>query len=322
MSTSTKNSPTARLVQGATETTAEEQKAHVPTFAEAASIVQEQLGSYWSSPRTSEDWNRSMQAYVIPHIGALRVCDIEPSHVLTVLHPLWTAKHATARKLRPRISQVMRWAMAMGFRSDNPAEAITVVLPRFTQVRNPTTVVPPSEVAGVLAAVDASRAHASTKLAFEFLVLTAARSGEVRGARWDEMDVGTAVWTVPPERMKLRLTHRVPLSSQALALLDRARELGNRDGLVFPSTKGRGLSSSSLLRLLRVLGISATPQSFRKTFVGWCAQIGVHREVVRTCFSPARPTDHICFIWNQCLEPRRKVMEDWGAYVSPERSSG
>ena len=145
---------------------------------------------------------------------------------MEVLLPIWATKRETARRVRQRIGAVMKWAVAQGYREDNPAgDAISTALPKNTVRRQHQRALPHAQVAEALGRVRASKAHRATALAFEFLVLTACRSGEVRGARWDEVDDAAASWTVPPTRMKAKLEHRVPLSNRAVAVLDEAREI-------------------------------------------------------------------------------------------------
>ena len=243
-----------------------------------------------------------------------RFPDIVPSDVLDVLHRIWCTKPATAQKVRGQISRVMQWAIFMGFRKDDPAGP--AIAHALSPVLRPIPVLfPYSEVADVLAAVHASRAQASVKFAFAFLVLTAGRAREVLGARWDQIDHENAVWAVPGVRMNSRVEHRAALSSQAFPVLDKARGLGNGDGLVFPSSRGGLLSPSSLSRLLVSLDVGVTPRSFRASFHYWCAETGVSPKIVQACLGhvirdfvevDCRP-DLLCF--------RRKVMEDWAAYV-------
>ncbi len=153
---------------------------------------------------------------------------------MEVLLPIWATKRETARRVRQRIGAVMKWAVAQGYREDNPTgDAISAALPKNSDRRQHQRALPHAQVAEALGRVRASRAHRATALAFEFLVLTACRSGEVRGARWDEVDDDAATWTVPPTRMKAKLEHRVPLSTRGLAVLDKARELSDRSGLIF-----------------------------------------------------------------------------------------
>ena len=300
-----------------------EKQAPIPTFSEAAAIVCERMSAHWwTSSQQPEAWRRSLELHVLPHIGSRPVSDIEPSDVLEVLHRIWRTKPATAQKARGQISQVMRWAIFMGFRKDDPAgDAIAHLLPRVP--RSIPVPFPYSEVADVLAAVHASRAQASVKSAFAFLVLTAGRSGEVRGARLDEIDHENAVWTVPAERMKSRREHRVALSRQALAVLDMTRELGNADGLVFPSSRGGRLSPSSLSRLLVSLDVGVTPRSFRASFLYWCVETGVASQIAQACLAQVgRDSVKGVLRRSDLLSLRRKVMEDWAAYVCRAPSCG
>ena len=144
--------------------------------------------------------------------------------------------------------------------------AISAALPKNGVRRRHQKALPHARVGEALARVRASRAHRAKALAFEFLVLTACRSGEVRGARWDAVNEAAATWTVPPARMKAKLEHRVPLSTRAVAVLDEARAIADRSDLGFPSPAGRVLSDSTLSRLLRELGIGAVPYGFRSSF--------------------------------------------------------
>ena len=183
-----------------------------------------------------------------------------------------------------------------------------------------TTVPPHAEVAGILHCVRASDALRSLRLAFEFQVLTATRSTTVLHARWEEMDLKGAVWTVPADRMKSCRKLRVPLPTQALAVLAEARELGSGEGPVFPNTRGGPLSASSLPVLLRRLGIKVTPHSFRASFRYWCAETGVLHADADLCLGLSlRGMDNV-FCPPERLVPRRKVMEDWAAYVLPDVS--
>ena len=177
--------------------------------------------------------------------------------------------------MRQRISTIMKWAVAQGYRSDNPAgDAIGAALPKHNgKAKRHHRALPHGEVAAAIEAVRGSGAGRSVKLAFEFLVLTAARSGEVRLATWDEIDKEAATWTVPAARMKAGREHRVPLSGRALAILDEARSLDDGSGLVFPGTRvGKPLSDMTLSKLMRDLGLDAVPHGFRSSFRDWSSE--------------------------------------------------
>ena len=188
-----------------------------PSFAEAAEAVIAIHEPTWRSPKSGPQWRASLETYAYPSIGELPVSELTPGHVMSVLLPIWNEKRETARRVKQCISAICRWAVAQGYRDDDPAGVVVdAALPRNTVQRRPMRALAYEEVADCIAKVKASRrASASSKLALEFLVLTAARSAEVRKAKWDEIDVEGATWTVPAERMKANREHRVPLSGRA-----------------------------------------------------------------------------------------------------------
>lgn len=159
-----------------------------------------------------------MEAYAFPRIGKLKVPDVTSADVLDVLTPIWTEKAETARRVRQRIGTVMKWAIAHGWRKDNPAENIAQALPKADKIKARRKALPYAEVAGCIAAVHGSGASHATKLALEFLILTAARAGEVRGAVWSEIDIAAKVWEVTAVRMKMKRPHRVSRTSPTLPL--------------------------------------------------------------------------------------------------------
>ena len=205
------------------------------------------------------------------------------AEVLAILTPIWHEKSQTAQRVRQRISAVMKWAIAMGYRPDNPAGD---ALGRQQTVVQHMRALPHGAVADALATVRASQASVTTKRAFEFLVLTAARSGEVRLATWDEMDLNAGVWAIPAARMKAKRDHRVPLSGRALAILHDVPRLSDGTGLVFRSLRGKPLSTVTLPRLTKELGIAAVPHGFRSSFRDWAAeQTNTPREVVEAALA-------------------------------------
>ena len=287
----------------------------IPTFSEAAERTIELLSPGWSSPRQPAIWRRSLEQYVFPELGRCLVTDVESSHLIELLSPLLERIPETTKRLRHRVAVIMAWVVLSGYRTDNPCDGLSRFLP--TPAKRHFRALPHTEVAAAVDTVRRSGAFASTKLAFEFLVLTAARSGEVRGAHWDEVDFDQALWTVPPERIKTRVEHRVPLSDRALEVLREARERSRGHDLVFPSKRGGALSDATLSKLIRELGIQAVPHGFRASFRSWCAETAVDREVAEQCLAhavasksekPYRRTD--------ILERRRVVMECWADYLA------
>ena len=184
--------------------------------------------------------------------------------MLEILSPIWHAKAETARAVRQRIRSVLEWAIALDMRSDNPCDRVLTVLGPQNDIVTHRQALPHREVAAAIETVRASRSgQPAVKLAFEFLVLTAARSAEVRLATWDEIDVAGRVWTISALRMKAKREHRVPLCGRALEILDAARALGDGSGLVFPMRSGRAIALSTLPKVLRYHEIAAVPHGFR-----------------------------------------------------------
>ena len=259
----------------------------VPTVEEAAAVVLEQQRPGWRNAKHTRDWPRSLRAYAFPRIGAMPVSDVTTADVMAILTPIWHDKPETARRVRQRIGAVMKWAVAMGHRPDNPAgDALGQALGRQQTVVQHMRALPHGAVADALATVRASQASVTTKRAFEFLVLTAARSGEVRLATWDEMGLDAGVWTIPAARMKAKRDHRVPLSGRALAILHDVQRLSDGTGLVFRSLRGKALSNMTLSKLIKELGIAAVPHGFRSSFRDWAAErTRTPREVVEAALA-------------------------------------
>ena len=290
----------------------------VPTFREAAEAVIGLYGPTWKSPgKTAGLWRATLETYVHPVIGEKPVANIDTADVLGILSPIWASKPETARKVRQRIGAVMKWAIAERHRSDDPTgEAISKALPR-APARTHHRALPHAEVAAAVEAVRASDALIATRLAFEFLVLAAARSGEVRLAEWSEIDMDAAVWTVPAERMKAGREHRVPLSDRALAVLAEAREIADGSGLIFPSATGRAMSDSTISKMIRELGIKAVPHGFRSSFRDWAGETGESREVAEAALAHRLPDrTEAAYARSDLFDRRRDVMNAWAAFLT------
>ncbi len=295
----------------------------MPTFAEAAATVVEQKQSGWRSPRQAADWFQTLERYVFPRIGSRPVSEVDSADVLAILTPIWHVKMRTARTVRQRISAVLEWSIAMEHRTDNPCARVGPVLGKQRKVVRHMRALPHRDVAAAVKTVRASRARQPVKLAFEFLVVTAARSGEVRLATWEEMDVAGRVWTVPAERMKMNREHRVPLSPRAVEVLDAARSLGDGNPLVFPNRLGNPVKGTFLSELLRNLDIAAVPHGFRSSFRDWAAEETDHpREVVEAALAHAvRNPVEAAYARSDLFERRRLLMDEWAAYLDGEHGS-
>ena len=294
----------------------------MPTFEEAAGHVLALHRPGWRNAKHAAQWATTLRAYVYPHMGAMPVCDVTTADVLHILTPMWHATPETARRVRQRIGAVMKWAVAKGYRADNPAgDAIAQALPRHTGETQHRRALPHGEVAEAIQRVQASKASASVKWAFEFLVVTATRSGEVRLATWDEIDRDAATWTVPASRMKAKRDHRVPLCERALAILYEARQVNTCINLIFPSQRGKPLSDMTLSKLIKELGIAAVPHGFRSSFRDWASERTSHpREVIEAALAHSvRNQVEAAYARSDLFERRRRLMNDWAAYLSGQR---
>ena len=291
----------------------------MPTFADAAERVWNQMRQGWRDRRHARDWLSSLTRFAVPHLGHLPVGEVTSADVVETLRPVWHARPSTARRVRQRIGTVMEWAVAMGHRDDNPCDRIGPALgPQGDLVRHMRALTH-GEVAGAIERIRTSRAWAGAKLAFEFLVLTAARSGEVRGARWDEMDTEAHVWTVPATRMKMKREHRVPLCRRALDILDAARTLdGGASVLVFPSISGKCLHDMALSGLLKNQKVAAVPHGFRSSFRDWAAEETDHpREVIEAALAHVVQNKvEAAYARSDLFARRRRLMDDWAVYLA------
>ena len=228
----------------------------------------------WSNPKHAAQWQSTLQTYAFPLIGYKAVDAITTADVLEALTPIWTSKAETASRVRQRMETVMDWAVAQGYRLDNPAgRSLLKVLPKTQRLKEHHRALPYAQVPGAVRRVRESTAGRPTKLAFEFLVLTANRSGEVRAAGWTEVDWESATWEIPAVRMKARRPHRVPLSARAIEILGQAWELNDGQGLIFPAARsGKPASEMVFTALLRRLEIPAVPHGFRSSFRDWVAE--------------------------------------------------
>jgi len=301
---------------------AKRKAAAVLSFEEAARKVHEMHSPTWKNPKHAAQFISTLETYAFPRLGRLKVPEVTTADVLAVLSPIWVEKAETARRVRQRIGTVMKWAIAQGWRQDNPAENIAQALPKAETAKANRKALAYGEVAVCLDAVRASGAGLATKLALELLVLTASRSGEIRLAAWSEFDLKAKVWEVPAERMKIKKLHRVPLSSRALALLDQAKTLDDGSGLVFPGTKtGKPLSDMTLSKLVKELGFPVDVHGFRTSFRTWAQERTTFpREVAEAALAHAvGDAVEQAYARSDVFEKRRKMMDAWSAFLAEKR---
>ena len=292
----------------------------VPSFATCFEAVLDLKRPSWKPGGKSEaQWLATFRDYMMP-LATMPVDAIKTEHVLDVLAPIWHAKHETARRVRQRISEVFEWAVIHDHRADNPAQRVARLLGTNGHHRRHFRALPHEAVSGALAAVDGSKAWIGTKLALRFLVLSWARSGEVRGMRWNEIDLDEALWTVPARRMKAGRGHRVALSPAALAVLREALVVSDDDddeeSLVFPAPRGGMLSDMTMTKLLGELGFDATIHGMRSSARQWAAEAGWPREVAEAALAHVN-TDRVeaAYQRSDLLCRRRAMMDAWAAYL-------
>ena len=301
-------------------------QAEVPTFVEAFETVVNIHKQGWKLGGKSEaQWRASMKDYVLPSLGRRMVSDINTADILGVLTPIWSTKRETAQRCRQRISTIMKWAVAKGYRLDDPASAISYALPRNGIKRKHMPALPYGEVRAALQTVRQSEAGETTKLAFELLILSACRSGEVRKSNWQEVNMNARTWVIPGERMKTGREHRVPLSDRALEVLRQARGLGNGTDFIFQSQyrgskECKPLSDNTLNKLLRDLGIPAVPHGFRSSFRDWSAELSTQpREVCEHALAHVEGSAaELAYRRTDYFEKRRALMQAWADFVLPK----
>ncbi|MFY0692393.1 MAG: integrase arm-type DNA-binding domain-containing protein [Paracoccaceae bacterium] len=321
----TENKKLAR--QGGDPLQAKRKAKAVPTFKEAVETVHALHKPTWRNEKHARDFINSLEAYAMPLIGSMKVNDISSADVLSILTPIWTEKPETARRVRQRIGTVMKWAVAQGWRSFDPARDIAQALPKNTRTKVHRKALPYQQVTECIGAIKASGAWLATKLALEFLILTATRSGEIRGAGWNEIDLHgaedinaatDATWIIPAERMKMKRPHRIPLSPRAIEILREAAMLRDGSKLIFPSKSGRQLSDMTLSKLVKELGFNADVHGFRTSFRTWAQeQTDFPREVAEAALAHAGgDLVERAYARSDVIGKRREMMEAWDRFLA------
>jgi integrase len=315
------------------------ERAKAVTFDTAATAYIEAHESSWRNAKHTQQWRNSLSTYASPVIGKMLVRDIDLPHILQVLEPIWQKKTETASRVRSRMESVLGWATVRGYRQGlNPArwkDHLDNLLPapgKIAKERHH----PALAIAEAGAFMDSLRGHGGNGArALEFLVLTAARSGEARGARWSEMNLAEAVWTIPAERMKMEKEHRVPLSPRAIEVLEAAVRQPDND-LVFPAPRGKELSDGTLNAIIRRMnesqarwvdpkdGRSAVAHGFRSTFRDWVSErTNYPRDVAEMALAHSIGDKvEAAYRRGELFEKRRSMMNKWAAFLAkPETSA-
>ena len=281
----------------------------------------------WQNAKHRQQWENTLNTYAFPVLGKLAVNDIEIAHVLQVLRPIWSTKTETASRLRGRIENVLDWAKVHGYREgDNPAlwkGSLDKVLPAPSKAKTVKhhPALPYSEVGTFMA--NLRKRSGIAALALEFCILTAARSGEVRGAAWGEVDLNKAEWIIPANRMKAGKEHMVPLSSRAVAIL-RQLPAGADDEIIFKAPRGGMLSDMTLGAVLKRMGVPVTVHGFRSTFRDWAGEVSnFPREVSEHALAhQLKDKAEAAYARGTLFDKRRRLMDAWASYcdqaIAPE----
>jgi integrase len=288
----------------------------IPTFKAAAKAYHEEWKRRRRNAKHEAQWLASLEAYAFPRFGELRVDQVGSGHVREALADIWLTKPETARRVRQRIGKVLDFAHGNGWRSAFAMSAVNSSLPEQPSKTGRFEAMPYARVPEFS---DALKKRISMgRLALEALILTATRSGEIRGARWSEVDLEAATWTIPADRMKARKAHVVPLSPAAVGVFERAKALRvEASDLVFHGSKrGRPLSDMTLLKVLRDMNEPFTVHGFRSAFRDWVAeQTSFPGEVAEAALAHAISNKvEAAYRRTDFLEKRRKLMEAWEAY--------
>ncbi|MBI1650111.1 tyrosine-type recombinase/integrase [Hyphomicrobium sulfonivorans] len=293
------------------------------TFKDAAEKYIAAHKAGWKNTKHADQWEATLKLYAYPIIGGLTVADIGIGHITNVLEPIWLAKTETASRVRGRVEAILDWATVRGHRTgDNPARwrgCLDKLLPAKTKVRRVKhmAAMPYADVASFIGELR-DRPGFSGK-ALQFAIFTACRTGEVTGARWDEIDLTEQLWSIPGERTKSGRQHRVPLSKPAMTLLTNLPCVKN-EPFIFPGGKeGAGLSNMAMLELLREMrGKGLTVHGFRSSFRDWCAeQTNFPREIAEAALAHVlKDKTEAAYQRGDLLEKRRKLMEAWSSYCT------
>lgn len=297
-----------------------------PTFEEAARQVHADIEAGFANRKHAAQWLKTLEDYVFPSIGSRLVTDLRAADFAEALRPIWLAKPETASRVRQRCDSVMNWCAANDFVVASPMAVVVRLLPRQPGKRERVAhqpAVPWREVPDFAERVLRTGPATDGKQMLELLILTGARSGEVRGMRWGELDLDARLWTIPATRMKAKMPHRVPLTPRAIELLEERLATRADSPLVFVSRRGTALSDMVLTKLLRdakvqsdTPGRTATAHGFRSGFRDWASENGYPRDLAeRALAHTIRNATEAAYHRTDLLEARRRMMEAWERYV-------
>jgi len=295
-------------------------QATAKTFAQCAVEYIERHRDTWANAKHAAQWSSTLETYANPVMGKLLVSDVAQAHVLSVLEPVWKTKTETATRLRGRIEKVLDYATVRKYRSgENPARwkgHLEQLLPAPNKIAKVVhhRALPVDAIGAFMAQLRKQPGTAAKAL--EFAILCASRSGEVRLATWGEFDLGAKIWTIPAERMKAKVQHRVPLSESAMRILNEHSKQATPDALLFHAASGKPLSDMTLTALTRRMGVNAVPHGFRSTFRDWCAECTNYpRDLAEQALAHKLENKvEAAYLRSDVLEKRRTLMQAWADY--------
>lgn len=297
------------------------------TFTDATYRFLSSKKSEFKNDKHTAQWKTTLETYAFPLMGNLTVDRIELAHIVKVLEPIWLIKTETATRLRGRLESVLNWATVSGFRKgENPARwknNLDAVLPKPGKLQKVQhhKAIPWQEAAAFMKELRQCKGMAAKAL--EFLILTAARSGEIRGALWQEIDLQARTWTIPSERMKADKEHVIPLSDDAMSLLIQLPRLEGND-LVFPAARGGQLSDMTISAVMRRMKVDAVPHGFRSTFRDWCSESTNYPNHVAEMALAHTISSGVekAYRRGDLLTKRTNLMNDWCRYLNTPATSG
>lgn len=298
-------------------------KISMPNFEQSIEIVHAIHSPGWRNAKHSSQFLTTLTQYVVPVFGYKKLSDINVRDILNALNSIWLEKPETAKRVKQRISLIMKWSIAQGFRIDDPTTNIEQLLPKVAKKVLHRKSLHYGQVSNCLKAIHGSNASEATKHAIELLILTATRSGEIRLARWDEFDFDDALWRIPAERMKTNEEHIIPLSGRAVQIVKQRRS-GSESELVFPGSKsGKPISDMTMSKLIKKLGFDADMHGFRTSFRVWVQeQTDTPFEVAEKSLAH-KVSNKVtaAYARSDLLDKRRKLMQDWSDYLDNDSGS-
>ena len=295
--------------------------AATPLFEKVARDYFENHRARWKNEKHRQQWINTLEQYVFPAIGKRPIDQITTPEIVAVLYAIWFEKHETARRLKQRIATVFDDAKGKGYLSgENPVTGVASSLKRDKRIRpRHFAAMDYRDVPAFIATLRSDERPAMAKLALEFTILTAARTGEVINARWDEIDSEKAIWTIPAERMKAGREHRVPLCERALEILRTVQPVTREGGWLFEGQRARKpLSNMAMLKLLERMQIKVTVHGFRSSFRDWAGETtGFPHAAIEKCLAHEVSNKvEAAYARSDLLDRRREIMSAWSRFLA------